>query len=140
MIALLVMFLTALPQAPVPPVRSLDKGAMSRIETARQVSASTAEQLAALWKGHGSSRPQPAVDFSKEIVVAVFMGTQSTAGYATEIVGYRNASPGSKDVIVQYRETAPSRDAITAQILTSPYHIAVIPKQTGAVTFERVKS
>ena len=140
MIGLSVMFLAAFLQASLPPVRSLDKGMMSGIDTARQVSASTAPQLAALWKEHGSLRPPPSVDFSKEIVVAVFMGQRSTGGYSTEIVGYRSASPGLKDVIVEYRETAPSRDAIAAQVLTSPYHIAVIPKQTGTVTFEKAKS
>lgn len=139
MTGLAVMLLSALLQASMPPLRSLDKGAMSGIDSARQLSVRSADELARLWREHGSSRSQPVVDFSKELVVAVFMGARSTAGFATEIVGYRSASPGLKDVIVEYRETAPSRDAITAQVLTAPYHIAVIPKPTGTVTFEQQK-
>jgi len=139
MIELSVMVLSAFLQASLPPVRSLDKGAMSGVDTARQVSVRTADQWEALWREHGSPRQRPAVDFSKELVVAVFMGTRSTAGFATEIVGYRSAGPGLKDVIVEYRETVPSRDSITAQILTAPHHIAVIPKQAGTVTFEKQK-
>ena len=133
------MLLSALLQAFVPPVRSLDKGAASSIETARQVSVTSAPQLAALWREHGSTRPQPPVDFGKEMVVAVFLGSRNTSGYAVDILGYRSASPGLKDVIVEYRETAPGRDAISAQVLTSPYHIVVIPKQTGTVSFQKVQ-
>ena len=145
MIAITVTFLPAMAvsmvlQAFTPPARTLEKGASSGIETARQVSLSTADQLTALWNEHGSAKPRPTVDFSKDMVVAVFLGTRTTSGYAVEIIGYRSASPGLKDVIVEYRETAPGRDAISAQVLTSPYHIAVIPKQTGTVSFQKVQS
>ena len=139
MIGLSVMLASAFLQAFVPPIRSLDKGASSNVEMARQVTVTSTPQWVALWKEHGSARPQPAVDFSKEMVVAVFMGSRMTSGYAVEILGYRSASPGLKDVIVEYRETAPARDAISAQVLTAPYHIAVIQKQVGTVSFQKVQ-
>ena len=41
-------------------------------------------------------------------------------------------------LVVEYVETAPSRDAITAQILTAPYHLAAIPKHDGEVRFLKV--
>jgi hypothetical protein len=42
--------------------------------------------------------------------------------------------------VVLYRETAPSRDTITAQVIVSPYDLVVIPRRTGTVTFEKLKN
>ena len=77
----------------------------------------------------------PAVDFSREMVVAVFLGSRPTAGYGVEIV---RAVGNSGTLVVEYVETAPSRDAITAQVLTAPYHLAAIPKHDGEVRFQKV--
>ena len=42
-------------------------------------------------------------------------------------------------LVVRYRETIPSRDAVTAQILTFPYHLVAIPKaDVKDVKFEKV--
>lgn len=122
--------------APMIPMRTLEKGGNSVIDEARQATARTAEDWAALWRQHAPDRPRPSVDFSKEMVVAVFMGSRPTAGFAVEIVGVSEASGG---LVVQYRETRPSRDAMTAQVLTAPYHLVAIPKSAEAVTFEHVK-
>ena len=54
--------------------------------------------------------------------------TRPTAGYGVEIV---RAVGNSSALVVEYVETAPSRDAITAQVLTAPYHLAAIPKHDG---------
>jgi PrcB C-terminal len=131
------IFLMAFLQAVVPPVRSLDKGSASQISIPREVIVRDRAEWAALWSAHAPGRPQPEVDFSSEMVVGVFVGTRPTAGFAVEIVGYR--AVGS-DVVVQYAEAIPPRGAITAQVLTSPFHLVVVPKQTGNVTFEKVRS
>ena len=75
--------------------------------------------------------------FGKEIVVAVFMGSRPTAGFSVEIVSTRVDGVA---LVVQYRETRPARDAIVAQILTMPYHIAAVPKRAGVtdVRFEKL--
>jgi hypothetical protein len=136
-IAISMALLLALMQAVVPPVRSLDQGGQSEIEMQRQVTVRDRDGWASLWRAHAPRRPAPAVDFSREMVVGVFMGTRPTAGFAVEIVGYRESG---NDVIVLYRETVPSRDTITAQVIVSPYHLAVIPRRTGTVTFEKLKT
>jgi len=123
--------------APAMPMRTLEKGSDSAIDEARQATARTADEWAALWRQHAADRPRPPVDFSKEMVVGVFMGSRPTAGFAVEIVGVREEAGG---VVVQYRETRPSRDAMTAQVLTAPYHLVAVPKSAGAVTFEELKS
>jgi hypothetical protein len=126
----------ALIQAVVPPMRSLDQGGQSEIEVQRQVTVRDRDAWASLWRAHAPRRATPAVDFSREMVVGVFMGTRPTAGFAVDIVGYRDSG---NDVVVLYRETAPSPDTITAQVLVSPYHLVVIPRRTGTVTFEKLK-
>jgi hypothetical protein len=123
-------------QTVVPPARSLDRGSQSEIGVARQVTARDPDEWASLWRTHAAGRPAPAVDFAREMVVGVFMGTRPTAGFAVDIVGYRDSG---NDVVVQYRETEPPRDAITAQVIVSPYHLVVIPRRTGTVSFEKLK-
>ena len=130
------VLVSALMQGAVPPVRSLDKGAISSVSAARQVTVREGGEWASLWKTHAPDRPAPAIDFTKEMVVGIFLGTRPTAGYAVEIVGY---SGSGNDLVVQYRETAPSRDAITAQVIVSPYHLAAVPRRTGMVTFQKVQ-
>src|SRR5262245_25034990 len=115
-------------------IRTVDKGMMSNVDSKREVVARTDQEFAALWKSHNFDKPAPKVDFSKEMVVAVFMGSRPTGGYAVEIV---NASVRNGALVVGYRETSPGPGTITAQILTSPYHIAAVATRSGDVKFEK---
>lgn len=118
------------------PMRSLDQGQESRVDVSRQVSARTVDEWDALWKQHGSGHARPSVDFTKEVVAAVFLGSRPSAGFSVQIVGARQDGGA---LIVSYKETRPARDALTAQVITSPYHIVAIPKGTTTeVKFERV--
>jgi hypothetical protein len=135
MLSLFATFLMTL-QAPAP-VRSIDKGLDSQLDVARQATVRTAAEWEALWRLHGGERTRPAVDFGKEMVVAVFMGSRPTAGFSVEIVGTRVDGAA---LVVQYRETRPPADALVAQVLTMPYHIAAVPKRADVtdVRFERI--
>jgi hypothetical protein len=137
LIAMSALLLSMVVQPAVPPLRTVEKGGQSLVDTQRQVTARDSAEWTSVWKAHNWDSPAPAVDFSRDMVVGVFMGTRPTAGYGVEIVGYRDSGTG---VVVQYRETMPARDAITAQILVSPYHLVAIPKRAGTVSFEKVKS
>ena len=117
-------------------VRTLDRGDQSSVDAPRQATVRTAAEWDELWRRHSPDRPQPRVDFAKEMVVAVFLGSRNTAGYAVEIVSAQNDGGA---VVVRYRQREPARDAITAQIITMPYDIAAIPKSAGDVRFERVQ-
>jgi len=132
------LFLVAamLQGTPALPVRLVEKSAQSFVDTAKQVTARTPAEWAAVWKQHAPARPLPEIDFGREMVVGVFLGSRNSAGYAVEIVSVE-AQPGA--VVVRYHETAPARAAITAQIITSPYHLAAVPKTEGAVRFEKIE-
>ena len=134
MIGTAALLITMLLQAGGTPLRSLDKGAQSGVETARQVTVRDREAWASLWRAHAQDRPRPEVDFSREMVVGVFLGTRPTAGYAVDIIGTRVEGD---TVVVQYRETAPARGGLTAQVLVSPYHMVAVPMRPGVVTFEK---
>jgi hypothetical protein len=121
-------------QAPAS-MRTIARGDQSFIESERQVVARTSAEWNALWRQHDPDRPVPAVDFSKEMVVGVFLGSRNTSGFSVEILG---ATVEQDILIVRYRQRAPAADAITAQVITMPFQFVAIPKTAAPVKFERV--
>lgn len=119
----------------VQPSRTIEKGDQSNIEAARQVLVRTEAEWTALWRQHSPDRPKPKVDFAKEMVVGVFMGSRSNAGFSTAVT---TTTAANGALIVKYTETIPAQGAITAQILTFPYHLVAIPKSEAKdVKFEK---
>jgi hypothetical protein len=116
--------------------RTVDKGGQSNVDEARQVVVRTDAEWAKLWQQHSPDRQRPAVDFAKDMIVGVFMGSRSTAGYNISIV-----STFAKDgnVLVRYQESAPRPGTMAAQVLTFPYHLVAIPKAAGDVKFEKIQ-
>ena len=132
---MIAVFLAAILQATAP-MRSIDKGLNSEIDAARQVTVRTADEWSKLWAQHAGERAKPAVDFSKDVVIAVFMGARPSAAYTVEIVGTRTEGA---TLVVSYKETRPAPGDVAAQILTSPFHIVAVPKGAATdVKFERV--
>jgi hypothetical protein len=117
------------------PFTSLAKGDLSNQQIAKQVTIRTAAEWKALWNDHGPAEKMPAVEFAKNMVVGIFLGTKPSAGYEVEIVGVR---PQDKELIVEYVEKQPGRGTMLAQLLTAPYHLVSVPKHAGAVRFVEV--
>jgi PrcB C-terminal len=115
-------------------VRTIDKGEQSNVDSARQIVIRTEADWTKLWQQHSPDRQRPTVDFAKDMIVGVFMGSRSTAGYNISIV-----STFAKDgnVLVRYQESTPRPGTMTAQVLTFPYHLVAIPKTAGEVKFEK---
>jgi hypothetical protein len=113
---------------------TIAQGSMSGIEEPRQVVIRVQAEWAALWKEHGSSDPLPMVDFTKEMVAAVFLGTRPTGGFSVQIP---RARLEGNTLVIAYSEEKPSGDAIVTQVLTSPFHIVRLPRHTGATRFDR---
>ena len=109
--------------------RTIEKGDQSNIDDGKQLLVRTEAEWAKLWQQHAADRPRPAVDFSKEMVVGVFMGSRPNAGFSTSIV---SATAANGALIVRYTETMPGPGTVSAQILTFPFHLVAIPK--AAVT------
>jgi PrcB C-terminal len=132
---MIAVLLAAILQASLP-MRPIDKGLNSTMDDKRQAVVRTDAEWTRVWTQHAGEKTRPAVDFSKDMVLALFMGTRPTAGFATEIVGVREEAG---TLIVSYKETRPSPESVAAQILTSPFHIVAVPRGTAtAVKWERV--
>ena len=116
-------------------MRTLDRGTQSNIDQARTVVVRSVDEWAALWRAHAADKPVPPVDFTKEMVVGVFLGSRPTAGYSVEIVGTKEQPDA---LIVEYREGSPARDMMTPQVITTPFHLVAVPKRSGEVRFSRL--
>jgi hypothetical protein len=86
-------------------------------------------------KGNAHPKPDiPKIDFTTHTVIAVFMGRRMSGGYAVLITSIE----GNDKLVVTVKESGPSRGAMVTMALTSPYHVAVIPKIDKAVEFVTV--
>jgi hypothetical protein len=74
----------------------------------------------------------PAVDFEKDMVIAVSPGPRMTGGYDVEIVGIFEA--GGK-LVVEILYTEPGPDDMVTEAITQPHHIVSTPKSGLPVEF-----
>jgi len=117
-----------------PTFRTVERGSQSNIDSARQVVVRSAAEWTKLWKTHNFDKPEPRVDFDKEMVVGVFMGSRPTGGYSVEVV---SVADKEGTLVVTYRESSPRPGAMTTQVLTFPYHLIATAKRGGDVKFEK---
>ena len=130
------IMVTALQAAMPTQVTVVSRETMSMVEEPKQAVARSAAEWAALWRQHAGDKPLPAVDFGSRMVVAVFLGTRSSAGFAADITGVREANGM---LVVQWQERRPQSGEMSAQVLTSPAVIASVPKFAGEIRFEKVE-
>jgi hypothetical protein len=119
----------------MPSFTTIAKGEVSGQQVAKQVTIRTAAEWTALWNEHAPTQKMPVVDFAKDMVVGIFLGSKPSAGYEVEITGVRIQE---KDVTVEYVQRQPGRGTMAAQILTEPFHLARVPKHEGTVRFVAV--
>lgn len=129
--------LTLASMAAQAPFDSVAKGSMSGQQIAKQVIIRTPAEWSALWKDHAPTAKMPVVDFTKRMVVGIFLGTKPSGGHDVQIVGVRTQD---KDLIVEYVQKQPGRGTMAAQMLTEPYHLVSVAKHPGTVRFVEVKS
>ena len=134
-VLLIAVLVVATMSAQTPSFTNIAKGDSSEQQLAKQVTVRTAAEWKALWKDHAPTEKMPAVDFTKDMVVGIFLGTKPSAGYEVEIVGVR---PEGKDLLVEYVQKQPAPGTMAAQILTEPFHLVAVPKHAGTVRFMHV--
>jgi hypothetical protein len=110
-------------------LRKVAKGAVSGIMEARREIIKDKASWEKLWAQHCSlmrpARELPDVDFSREMVIVVTMGTRRTGGYAIEIVSAEEADGALR---IRVRRTEPPRGAMTIQLITAPFHMVALPR------------
>ncbi|MCS7167558.1 MAG: protease complex subunit PrcB family protein [Gemmatales bacterium] len=89
---------------------------------------------AEIWRLTSNEDP-PRIDFRRFMVIACFMGQRPTGGYAVEITGvYYDRSLDR--IIVQVTQFVPGPGAIVPQVITSPYHMVLVPRLDKPVHFQ----
>jgi len=114
--------------------KTLDRGDQSNIEEAREVVVRTPAEWTAFWKQHAPNQRRPAVDFTRSMIVGVFLGFRPTGGHSVEIT--RIDREGA-DLVVTYRERRPDKSDIVTQVITMPYQLVTIERFAGPVRFTR---
>ena len=115
-------------------VETIARDSMSNVDAPRQAVAKTQKEWDTLWRQHAGDKPAPKIDFTRRMVVAVFLGSRATGGFRVDITGARR--DGDK-LIVEWREQRPDRRDIVAQVLTSPAHLATVETFDGEVVFQK---
>ncbi len=84
--------------------------------------ATTDAQFENLWRraygGMLTPPPLPAVDFGRESVAAVFLGTQASGGYGVEV---HNVALEGSEAFLDVAVTEPAPGTLTTQALTNPW-------------------
>jgi len=130
------LILVSAMQTAAPVVQVVSRDMMSQIEEPTQVVARNPVEWAALWRDHAGDKPVPTVDFTSRMVVAIFLGTRSSAGYSVDVTRIR---PADGSLIVEWQERRPAKGEVSAQVMTSPAAIVTVPKFDGKITFAKVE-
>lgn len=116
------------------PMRTLSQVSNSLILEPRRAIVRDAESFRLLWREHtGSFDRLPDVDFTQDMVIAVFMGEQPTGGFAAEIA---SVSEDNQTLRIRVRESEPDPDRMVIQMLTAPAHLVAVPARELQIHFE----
>ena len=119
------------------PFSTLVKGLNSGVREPAQVVIRSPNEWAAFWGRHTQAQtrppPTPPVDFSRDMVVVLFMGERATGGYEIEVTNVERTDVG---LSIRYRTRSPDPGAMLIQALTQPFHLIRLPRIDGSVIFE----
>jgi len=119
---------------------TIEKGFFSGITEKKNLVIRTQDQRAKLWNKHTSIRippPEaPAIDFTENMILAVFMGQKPSGSFAVEITRVEKCENG---LVVFFSEVEPPPDAVVTAVLTQPYHIIRIEKSNLPVKFKKTE-
>lgn len=123
-------------ESPVP-FTVLDIGQFSGVDTAQNVDIQDDVAWNALWAQHAGGTPPP-IDFSKSVVVAVFLGPRASTAFSVRIdwIGKIHATalvgpdgPELFDIHVEYvEEEKQGKHCVFSDIITTPFVIAVVDR------------
>ena len=74
------------------------------------------------------------IDFNRDMIIAVFLGTRNSAGYVAKFSEIRRTD---WTVEVTYAEIQPDVRQMHAQVINTPYALSIIPKTNAPVVFSR---
>lgn len=87
--------------------------------------AGSESEYRALWDALIGSGVPPAIDFDREGALFIISSPRSTGGYEIEL---RQVSRKGDTLVVDAVVTPPPADAMTTQVITTPFVIAAVPR------------
>ena len=89
------------------------------------------QEWGVLWIKHtgGKAEGRPAVDFTKEMVVAVFLGERSTGGYKVDVKLMADPIEPKTRIVVFYREVRPDSGSFDMDMISQPYVMIKVPRK-----------
>ena len=119
---------------------TVSKGNRSAVREPLEAVARNQADWKALWQKHVPTEPNsaalPAIDFSREIVIAVFLGEKPTGGHDIEITRMERSDDR---LLVSFIERRPPPGSLVTQAFTQPFHIVKVAAQgSGTVSFRRL--
>ncbi len=115
---------------------TVDADNYSGIAAAKTTVVKDASAWSALWSEHKKNMMPPpalpAIDFSRQMVLGVFLGERPNGCYTVQI---EKVTRADKKLTVEYREGIPPPNAICTQALTAPSHLVAVERSDDAVEF-----
>jgi len=128
------------PSASDVPFSTIDTGAVSGVTSRDSFVIKDDGEWVGLWKRHTSNQfpgpPIPRVDFSSEMVVAVFAGERGSGGYQIQVDRINDL--GNRLVVAvseSYPGSGPGSDSHTMG-MTHPFHIVRLARSSLPVVFQ----
>jgi hypothetical protein len=119
--------------------RTLSRGLTSGIVTPQKIVIRDEAEYFTLWAEHAADLNRvalpPDVDFSREMVVLVAMGTKPTGGYYIEVV---DMELRARTLHVMVGERVPRPGTMQVQVQTQPYQLVALPFVNARVRFHTV--
>lgn len=107
-------------------------GTMSRAEFPATVVVRSEGAWKAFWRRCHPGDP-PQVDFRKNFILGAYAGRQTTGGYSIHVVAIEETPT---ELVVRFEVTVPGPNDMVTQVLTSPYHLKVVPRSNKKIRFE----
>lgn len=111
---------------------TLDQSTRSGVQAAQDVVIRDAAAFATLWATHSNGQPAPAVDFGKQMVIGVFLGTSPNGCYST---GIDRIYYSGDTLVVHHNDTVPGMGILCTMNITTPAHLVAIDRSDAKVVF-----
>jgi PrcB C-terminal len=117
-------------------ISEIAKGQQCGITTQRFEVIRNSSSFTNLWLSHSEGfspvPEQPVVDFDQNMVIAAFLGEQSTGGYSIEITGVAELADS---IVVNVKGALPGAGCMLTTAVSKPYHVVTVPKSSKPIAF-----
>lgn len=111
----------------------LDHGSRSRVTEPKNVVLRDAAAFAALWAEHSGQANLPPVDFTRHMVIGVFLGARPNGCHGTAIDSVVRADG---KLTVSRTDTEPAGDTMCTLAMVYPAHLVVVARSDAPVEFK----